>query len=302
MHRHRSIKVKIFPRIVSKSIIISYSTASSAGATLKAPKETPSSDSSNERNHRLIGKKQGLFTFHPHSPGSPFFLPHGTRILSALKTYLRSQYQTFGFQEVVTPLLFNKKLWETSGHWENYKDDMFVVQDQHDTISSQQHLAQLKRDQGQHVEGCAEIEINGLKPMNCPGHCLLFADTAKSYRDLPLRYAEFSPLHRNEASGALTGLTRVRKFHQDDGHIFCTRDQLGTEMAACLKFLDIVYTKLGFTEYEMTLSTRPETNYIGSLEDWAAAELALTQVHIHSTNILLLSILLSVYPHYYYSV
>lgn len=129
------------------------------------------------RNHRKIGKAQGLFTFHHHSPGSPFFLPHGTRIIQRLKEFLRKEYVRYGFQEVVTPLIFNKQLWKTSGHWENYKDDMFVIGSD-------------KQEEGH------EHEQHGIKPMNCPGHCLLFTDTGKSYRDLPLRYAEFSPLHR----------------------------------------------------------------------------------------------------------
>ena len=134
-----------------------------------------------KRNHRKIGKAQSLFAFHEYSPGSPFFLPHGVRIIQRLKEYLREEYKRFGFQEVVTPLIYNKKLWETSGHWQNYKDDMFVIE----SSSEQQQDGQNE-----------PAEVNGLKPMNCPGHCLLFADTGKSYRNLPLRFAEFSPLHR----------------------------------------------------------------------------------------------------------
>ena len=217
--------------------------------------------------------KKGLFTFHPHSPGSPFFLPHGTRIVQKLKDFLRREYKRYGFQEVITPQLFNKKLWQVSGHWDNYKQDMFVIQDQldeeldHDLIE-----AAKQREQGVYIEGIAEIETNGLKPMNCPGHCLLFADSSKSYRDLPLRFAEFSPLHRNEASGALTGLTRVRKFHQDDGHIFCTKEQIKEEIEKSLEFMDKVYKKIGFSNYSMSLSTRPIDNYIGQLSDWNSAE------------------------------
>ncbi|KAJ3322821.1 54S ribosomal protein L39, mitochondrial [Boothiomyces sp. JEL0866] len=208
-----------------------------------------------KRNHRTIGKRQELFTFHEYSPGSPFFLPHGTRVIQKLYDYLRGEYRKYGFQEVVTPLIFNKELWETSGHWQNYKDDMFVV-----------------------TGGCDQSEdpdINGLKPMNCPGHCLLYSYSAKSYRDLPLRFAEFSPLHRNEASGALTGLTRVRKFHQDDGHIFCTKEQIHSEIQSTLHFVEATYKILGFKSYSLTLSTRPETNFIGDLSDWDAAEKSL---------------------------
>ncbi len=213
------------------------------------------------RNHRKIGKAQSLFTFHAHSPGSPFFLPHGTRIIQKLKDYLRSEYYRFGFQEVVTPLIFNQKLWETSGHWDNYRDDMFIVDP-----STKHECQDLNNDN--------DDGLLGLKPMNCPGHCLLFGDSSKSYRDLPLRFAEFSPLHRNEASGALTGLTRVRKFHQDDGHIFCTTQQLGAEIAQSLEFINRVYKVLGFPKFQLSLSTRPN-NYIGNLEEWEAAEKSL---------------------------
>ena len=122
------------------------------------------------RNHKRIGQLQSLFTFHPYSPGAPFFLPHGTRILSTLKNYLRAEYKHYGFQEVITPLIFVQKLWQVSGHLQNYKDDMFLISS-HD-------------------------QETAIKPMNCPGHCLLYGTSAKSYRDLPLRFAEFSPLHR----------------------------------------------------------------------------------------------------------
>ncbi|KAJ3275879.1 54S ribosomal protein L39, mitochondrial [Terramyces sp. JEL0728] len=197
-----------------------------------------------KRNHRTIGKRQELFAFHSFSPGSPFFLPHGTRIIQKLYGYLRTEYRNYGFQEVVTPLIFNKELWETSGHWQNYKEDMFIVSG-----------------------GCThgnEEDINGLKPMNCPGHCLLYANSAKSYRDLPLRYAEFR-------------LTRVRKFHQDDGHIFCTKDQILSEIKSTLEFVEKTYRILGFQSYSLTLSTRPESNFIGDLKDWETAELSLKE-------------------------
>ncbi|KAI8894967.1 hypothetical protein BC833DRAFT_602970 [Globomyces pollinis-pini] len=210
------------------------------------------------RNHRTIGRKQDLFTFHPYSPGSPFFLPHGIRIIQKLKEFLRNEYKEFGFQEVVTPLIFSKELWEKSGHWQNYKEDMF-------TLAS-------SCDHHNHEDSNDGDTMYSLKPMNCPGHCLLFNETVNSYRDLPLRFAEFSPLHRNEASGALTGLTRVRMFHQDDGHIFCTKEQIFSEIQSSLKFIDKVYKIFGFPSYELTLSTRPTTNYIGTIEEWDHAE------------------------------
>ncbi|ORE04846.1 threonyl-tRNA synthetase [Rhizopus microsporus var. microsporus] len=191
---------------------------------------------------------------HPVSPGSIFMLPHGTRIVHKLQDFLRSEYARYGYEEVMTPLIYKKDLWETSGHWQNYKDDMYMVSGTGD-------------DEG----------LFGLKPMNCPGHCLIFDSTPKSYRDLPIRLADFSPLHRNEASGALSGLTRVRRFHQDDAHIFCTKQQITPEITSCLSFVDRVYKAFQFPHYDLTLSTRPEENYIGSLEEWDQAEDALKQ-------------------------
>ncbi|EGF84265.1 hypothetical protein BATDEDRAFT_8061, partial [Batrachochytrium dendrobatidis JAM81] len=206
-----------------------------------------------KRDHRLIGQKQSLFYFSPLSLGAPFFLPHGTRIIQRLTDFLRHEYRKYGFDEIVTPLVFNKSLWEKSGHWKNYKEDITVDQ-------------------------LNDADIQALKPMNCPGHCLLFSSTSRSYRDLPIRYAEFSPLHRNEASGALTGLTRVRKFHQDDGHIFCTPSQIAQEIQSTLKFIDTMYTKiLHFPQYTLALSTRPESGHVGTLTQWEAAETALKE-------------------------
>jgi threonyl-tRNA synthetase len=152
-----------------------------------------------KRDHRKIGKEQDLFFFHELSPGSCFFLPHGTRIYNTLQAFLRDEYWKRGYEEVITPNMYNSKLWETSGHWQHYKDDMFTFE--------------------------IEKEKFALKPMNCPGHCLLFKHRERSYREMPWRVADFGVLHRNEASGALTGLTRVRRFQQDDTHIFCTADQ-----------------------------------------------------------------------------
>ncbi|KAI9022597.1 hypothetical protein DFJ74DRAFT_606416 [Hyaloraphidium curvatum] len=196
-----------------------------------------------KRDHRVVGKRQGLFTTSSLSPGSPFILPHGARIVQKLLDFLRAEYRNFGYHEVITPLVFNKELWETSGHWENYKEDMF-------------------------------FDVRGLKPMNCPGHCLIFSTETRSYRDLPVRIAEFSPLHRNEATGALSGLTRVRKFHQDDAHIFCAPDQIFEEISQNLALVDRVYGAFGFPSYDLALSTRPE-KFMGSREEWDRAESAL---------------------------
>ncbi|KAF9908276.1 54S ribosomal protein L39, mitochondrial [Lobosporangium transversale] len=221
-----------------------------------------------KRDHRIIGKNQGLFATHPTSPGSAFMLPHGTRIVEKLMRFMRQQYRKYGFEEVMTPLMYKKELWETSGHWQNYKDDMFQVQ--------------RGCSHGHHHTGNSELaeehdEVFGLKPMNCPGHCLIFDMSNRSYKDLPIRYADFSALHRNEAIGSLTGLTRVRRFHQDDAHIFCTRDQIFQEIRSTLSFVDTVYRTFRFPSYELALSTRPLTNYMGTTEDWNAAEDSLRQ-------------------------
>ncbi|OJD23813.1 threonine-tRNA ligase [Blastomyces percursus] len=210
--------------------------------------------------HRVIGTAQELFTTSPYTPGSPLFLPNGTHILNKLTAFLRAQYTQYGFREVLTPSIYKKSLWEVSGHWQNYKDDMYEV-----------------RGRGATGEQTAETEIGedesyGLKPMNCPGHCLLFKSQNHSYRELPIRYADFSPLHRNEIAGSLSGLTRVRRFHQDDGHIFCRPQQIGSEIESALKFTDTVMNIFGFENYRLVLSTRPETDFIGSLELWDSAE------------------------------
>ncbi|KAI0238308.1 hypothetical protein L0F63_006543 [Massospora cicadina] len=206
-----------------------------------------------QSDHRALGRAQGLFMTHRFSPGAPFFLPHGTRIIRRLQDFLRSKYRRFGFEEVMTPLVYKKELWEISGHWENYQSDMFAVR------------------------GCCDTELAitaGLKPMNCPAHCLVFDSVPRSASELPLRLADFSALHRNETS-SLTGLVRVSQFHQDDGHIFCRRDQIASEITATLDMLAEVYRALTFSDYELTLSTRPENKFIGTEAEWAEAESAL---------------------------
>ncbi|KAJ0667121.1 putative threonine--tRNA ligase [Helianthus annuus] len=197
--------------------------------------------------HRELGKKQELFFFHPLSPGSCFFLPHGTRITEKLMAFIRTEYRKRGYLEVTTPNIYNMQLWETSGHAANYKENMFVFD--------------------------IEKQEFGLKPMNCPGHCLIFDNRVRSYRELPLRIADFGVLHRNEASGALTGLTRVRRFQQDDAHIFCRESQIKEEVKSVLEFINYAYNVFGFT-FELKLSTRPE-KYLGDLETWDKAEKAL---------------------------
>ncbi|XP_068994754.1 threonine--tRNA ligase 1, cytoplasmic [Embiotoca jacksoni] len=196
------------------------------------------------RDHRKLGREQDLFFFHDLSPGSCFFLPKGAFIYSTLIEFIRSEYRKRGFQEVVTPNIYNSKLWQTSGHWQHYSDNMFSFE--------------------------AEKETFALKPMNCPGHCLMFDHRPRSWRELPLRMADFGVLHRNELSGALTGLTRVRRFQQDDAHIFCTMDQIEEEIKGCLDFLRTVYDVFGFT-FKLNLSTRPE-KFLGDPGIWDQAE------------------------------
>ncbi|XP_050966800.1 threonine--tRNA ligase 1, cytoplasmic [Labeo rohita] len=196
------------------------------------------------RDHRKLGREQDLFFFHDLSPGSCFFLPKGAYIYNTLIEFIRSEYRKRGFQEVVTPNIYNSKLWQTSGHWQHYSENMFSFE--------------------------VEKEIFALKPMNCPGHCLMFDHRPRSWRELPLRMADFGVLHRNELSGALTGLTRVRRFQQDDAHIFCSMDQIESEIKGCLNFLRTVYDVFGFT-FKLNLSTRPE-KFLGEPEVWDQAE------------------------------
>ncbi|XP_063803226.1 threonine--tRNA ligase, mitochondrial [Pseudophryne corroboree] len=196
------------------------------------------------RDHRKIAKDQELFFFHEWSPGSCFFLPKGAHIYNVLMEFIKSEYRKRGFTEVITPNMYNKKLWQQSGHWEHYGDNIFSFPVEDETFS--------------------------LKPMNCPGHCLMFDHRPRSWRELPLRLADFGVLHRNELSGALSGLTRVRRFQQDDAHIFCSMDQLESEISGCLDFLRAVYSVFGFT-FKLFLSTRPE-QYMGELEIWEKAE------------------------------
>ncbi|PSS26851.1 Threonine--tRNA ligase [Actinidia chinensis var. chinensis] len=199
--------------------------------------------------HRELGKNQELFFFHPLSPGSCVFLPHGARIYNKLVEFIRNQYWKRGYQEVVTPNIYNMQLWETSGHAANYREDMFLLE--------------------------IEKQEFGLKPMNCPGHCLIFDHRVRSYRELPLRVADFGVLHRNEASGALSGLTRVRRFQQDDAHIFCRESQIKDEVRSALEFINYTYEIFGFT-FELKLSTRPE-KYLGDIATWEKAEADLTE-------------------------
>ena len=202
------------------------------------------------RDHRKLGKELGLYTFHPEAPASPFFHPKGTAIYNELVTYIRELYFKYGYSEVITPQILDVALWKTSGHYENYAENMYFT--------------------------TAEEREYAVKPMNCPGHCLMYASHKHSYRDLPVRYADFGRLHRFERSGVTHGLTRVRTFCQDDAHIYCTPEQIKTEMAAFLALLTEVYDTFGFEGMRVALSTRPEKR-LGSDEVWDAGEKALAE-------------------------
>ncbi|OMJ13774.1 Threonine-tRNA ligase, cytoplasmic [Smittium culicis] len=222
-----------------------------------------------KNDHRIIGKDQSLFMMHTLAPGSPFFLTYGTRIVNRILALMRNKYSEYGFEEVITPQIYLKSLWETSGHWENYKKDMFGVVDAYTESKGDSLLEGGGCCSGGHGN---EDGISGLKPMNCPGHCLIFASKVRSYRDLPLRLADLSPLHRNEPVGSLSGLTRVRRFHQDDGHIFCSYKDIQEEIYKQLQMLDDVYSIFKFRDYSLCLSTRPLDHYIGDEAQWNEAE------------------------------
>ncbi|VVB58154.1 putative threonine--tRNA ligase 1 [Candidatus Anstonella stagnisolia] len=201
-----------------------------------------------KRDHRKLGTQLGLFMFHEWSPGSAFFLPNGTIIYNELLAYLRAEYIKRGYQEVVTPQLFNKALWEQSGHWSHYQENMFLLE--------------------------VDKEEFSFKPMNCPSHLLIYKNSSHSYRELPIRIADFCPLHRNELKGVLGGMTRVRKFEQDDAHIFCTHEQIEGEVAALLDFTKFVLRDTFHFEFTAKLSTRPE-KFLGEKAVWDKAEASL---------------------------
>lgn len=203
-----------------------------------------------KRNHRKLGKELELFMFSEEAPGMPFYLANGKVIRRELEHFLREVQTMYGYEEVETPLMMNQRLWEQSGHWQHYQEHMYVTQ-----VDNQQFA---------------------LKPMNCPGHMLIYKNTLRSYRDLPIRMAEFGHVHRHEFSGALNGLLRVRSFCQDDAHLFVRPDQIEREIELALQIIDHVYRVFGF-DYTIELSTRPE-DYMGNLEVWDEAEAALSRV------------------------
>jgi threonyl-tRNA synthetase len=206
-------------------------------------------DEAKARDHRKLGKELGLFSFHPEAPASPFFHPKGAVVYNELVAYMRELYLRHGYSEVITPQIIDVELWKVSGHYDNFKENMYF------TSVDEREFA--------------------VKPMNCPSHCMIFGTGKHSYRDLPIRFADFGRLHRYERSGVTHGLTRVRTFCQDDAHIFCAPDQMKTEMAAFFALIREVYDVFGFSEIRVALSTRPEKR-LGSEEIWDAAEGALS--------------------------
>ena len=198
-----------------------------------------------KRDHRVLGQQLDLFHFDEHSPGSPFWHPKGMVVFNALEDLRRRENRRRGYSEVKTPLIYDKALWVTSGHWEKFRENMFLIPLEHD-------------------------QVYGIKPMNCPGHMLLFGSALRSYKELPIRYAEAAPLHRNELAGALHGLTRVRYVTQDDAHIFCTEEQIADELDACIDFLRFLMGLFGL-EPRAEFSTRPD-NKLGTDDEWDFSE------------------------------
>lgn len=207
-------------------------------------------EESEKRSHQKLGKELDLFMFSEEAPGMPFYLENGLTIRNELQKFLRELQAKYDYKEVKTPLILNQRLWERSGHWDHYKNNMYFTK--------------------------VADEDYALKPMNCPGHCLIYKDRKRSYRDLPMRMAEFGQVHRHEFSGALNGLLRVRTFCQDDAHIFVRRNQIEQEIALALKIIDEVYKIFGF-EYGVELSTRPD-DFMGEIELWDEAEASLGKV------------------------
>ncbi|MCY4513497.1 MAG: threonine--tRNA ligase, partial [Bdellovibrionales bacterium] len=265
-----------------------------------------------QNDHRLLGKKLDLFWFNELSAGSPFFTPSGTKVYQSLQNFLREKYRKYEYEEVITPQIYHSDLFESSGHLHHFMDNMFAVLEENELEQTgfshffktrpevKNHLKQPQQknpsnkpepqnfrgatynDNTKFPEGFSPKQhqmyqgIRLLKPMNCPGHCLLYKKDRKSYRDLPWRVADFGRLHRREPAGALQGLTRVKSFCQDDAHIFCRPDQLFEEIQTGLHMLEDIYQTLGLNDYAIALSTRPESR-MGNEALWDQAEKALKE-------------------------
>ncbi|MCC7537291.1 MAG: threonine--tRNA ligase [Deltaproteobacteria bacterium] len=217
-----------------------------------------------KRDHRKLGKELGLLGFHPWAPASPFFLPRGAALYSLLVDYVRALYREHGYSEVVTPQVYDIELMKRSGHYDNYREGMFFA-----VTADGGELSEPEKE-GDAPRFTGDVRW-GVKPMNCPGHCLLYAMDKRSYRDLPMRIADFGRLHRYERSGVTQGLTRVRTFAQDDAHVFCTFDQVADETRDFLGMLDRVYRDFAFEDVRIALATRPERS-LGTAEQWTLAE------------------------------
>ena len=215
-----------------------------------------------KRDHRRIGQEMNLFHLQQEAHGSVFWHPNGWAMWRALEAYLRRRVNAAGYREIRTPQLLDHRLWQASGHWAKFRDGMFIVPDEIPSMDDDQPLLS------------GDADLMALKPMNCPAHVQVFKQGIKSYRDLPVRFAEFGCCHRNEPHGALHGIMRVRQFTQDDGHIFCTREQVAEETRAFCTLLDTVYRELGFSDYKVKLALRPETG-VDDPEIWDVAEATL---------------------------
>ena len=217
-------------------------------------KHLNSIEEAQKRDHRKLGREMDLFHFQDEAPGMVFWHPDGWTIYRQLQNFVRQKIESNGYVEINTPLVIDRKLWEASGHWDKYRENMFI------TEIDEEHAN--------------EKRVNALKPMNCPGHVQIYNQGIKSYKDLPLRFAEFGACHRYEPSGTMHGLMRVRGFTQDDGHIFCTEDQIESETGLFINLLSDIYADLGFKNFNIKLSTRPEVR-VGSDKTWDKAEQAL---------------------------
>ncbi len=204
-----------------------------------------------KRDHRILGRQLGLFMLSEYGPGFPFWLPNGMTMLEELKKYWREVHTRYGYKFINTPIILSRELWETSGHWDHYQENMYTTK--------------------------IDDRDFAIKPMNCPGSILVYKNELHSYKELPLRYAELGLVHRHEASGALNGLFRVRSFTQDDAHTYVREDQIEDEIVSILKLYDEIYTVFGL-DYRIELSTRPEEGYIGDINIWNKSEAILADV------------------------
>lgn len=230
-----------------------------------------------QRDHRKVGKEIDLISFHPWAPASPFFTDRGSRVYNALVDYIRKLYDIYGYEEVITPQIFDNKLFETSGHLPAYYENMYVAATKEQLEKASKELMEKPPESLESCEHTLQEHLRfGVKPMNCPCHCLMFDMKRRSYRELPMRMADFGRLHRYERSGVVQGLTRVRTFAQDDGHIFCTKEQVADEIGAFIDLVSRVYKDFGFSDAKIFIATRPDKR-IGDDAIWDESEKALIE-------------------------